>query len=354
MVYGDSSNFAIAVAWWLAAGVIGLVLLLIVYVFILRLRMIRRARRHQAFMQRWRPLFARALANPALWMPPPARADRFSFLLLWNELLQVHADDEKAKGRVRELLRTTEMDTIATRMLLHGNLRKKLMAAITLGHLGAEGAWESLERYASSRHSFLALVSAQALMLIDPARAIRMFVHWVGSRDDWPAANVAAIFQDAGPRVVSQPIATAIQRVRGREAERLIPYLETCDPDTALLIVRECLASPSDDRVIAPCLHIIGRFRSIADRDLVLKYLHHPRWHIRARAARALGQLAVTGDEEKLLDLLSDPQWWVRYRAAQALAHLPTVTTSELIRLRGEQTDRYGRDVLDQVIAERG
>ena len=51
--------------------------------------------------------------------------------------------------------------------------------------------------------------------------------------------------------------------------------------------------------------------------------------------------------------LLADPQWWVRYRTAQALQHLLAGAEGRLAQVRDAQEDRYARDILTQVMAER-
>jgi hypothetical protein len=58
-------------------------------------------------------------------------------------------------------------------------------------------------------------------------------------------------------------------------------------------------------------------------------------------------------DAVALEPLLADPQWWVRYRTAQALEHLFRDDAGRLERVRDAQEDRYARDILTQVMAER-
>ncbi len=71
------------------------------------------------------------------------------------------------------------------------------------------------------------------------------------------------------------------------------------------------------------------------------------------RAAAALGRLGAEEDCPRLLELLADQEWWVRYRAAEALIGLPFLDRGALERMRDGITDRYGRDMFDQVLAER-
>jgi HEAT repeat protein len=53
-----------------------------------------------------------------------------------------------------------------------------------------------------------------------------------------------------------------------------------------------------------------------------------------------------------LTSLLDDSHWWVRYRSAQALGAL-TKEDSLLRNILQRTQDRYARDILTQIIAER-
>jgi HEAT repeat protein len=81
--------------------------------------------------------------------------------------------------------------------------------------------------------------------------------------------------------------------------------------------------------------------------------LSDPRWQVRLQAAQALGRMGTPRDERYLVRALEDPAWWVRYRAARALAALPSIDLHKLHQLSDSIEDRYGRDILRQVIAER-
>jgi HEAT repeat protein len=87
--------------------------------------------------------------------------------------------------------------------------------------------------------------------------------------------------------------------------------------------------------------------------DAVRAMIVHPRWHLRMEAAKALGRIGLPDDLPRLEGLLGDAQWWVRYRAAQSIVRLPFLSRTELERLRARQTDRYARDILAHVLAER-
>jgi hypothetical protein len=224
---------------------------------------------------------------------------------------------------------------------------------VTLGQLRDKSQWEKLCRMALSDHALLSLAAAQALSRIDRKAAVPIIVPLIVRRVDWPAAKVASILEEIGPELVAQPLADAVMEAPAEEMQRLIPYLETCHDAIALPVVHRILKDPPHDKVIGPCLYVIGKFRDKNDLKLVRQYLTHPRWHVRAHAATCLGRIGTKEDEAKLAALLADSEWWVRYRAAQAIMDLPFSSLERIRQLKEYRNDRYARDILEQVIVEK-
>ena len=119
------------------------------------------------------------------------------------------------------------------------------------------------------------------------------------------------------------------------------------DPGTLRLSV--IIPAHNSERVLGACL-------KVADGPLELPEVRalitHPRWHIRMRAAAALGRMGNHEDCRHLIDRLTDPEWWVRYRSAQAIVAMPFLERRDIEDLRNVLQDRYGRDSLDQALAE--
>jgi HEAT repeat protein len=245
------------------------------------------------------------------------------------------------------------IDRVARRLLNRRSIRKKLLAVVTLGQLRDKSQWEKLCQMALSDHALLSLAAAQALARIDRKEAVPIIVPLIVRRVDWPTAKVASILEEIGPDLVAKSLADAVMEAPVEEMQRLIPYLETCHDAIALPVVHRILKDPPHDKVIGPCLYVIGKFRDKNDIKLVRQYLTHPRWHVRAYAAACLGRIGTKEDETKLAALLADSEWWVRYRAAQAIMDLPFSSLERIRQLKEYRNDRYARDILEQVIAEK-
>ena len=186
-------------------------------------------------------------------------------------------------------------------------------------------------------------------MQIDADRALPIVIPHMAEREDWPPARVATILRRAGPDAVSEPLASAILGATPEKANRLLGYLDTCHLRVADELTHRLLKYSDDDYIITALLRTLDNPREL---PIVRKLLRHERWHIRMLAAIALGRIGEAEDTAALIELLSDQAWWVRYRAAQTLAHLPFMTVAQLRTVQAMQSDRYARDILDQVIAE--
>lgn len=331
--------------------------LLFFWVLLLRWRLLVNRRHEATFVSRWREPLARVAlfmadgddARVDLEIPTLRRSDRQFFLHEWNVMHDcLRGDPVIGLNRLGFEL---EIDRIAWRMLHRGRLGDRLLAIATLGHLRDTGAWDAIAGHLDTENTLISLMSAKALINIDAERAVPVIIPLITSRDDWAAARVASLLREAGPEATSRRLERAILNGTTDEAEKLIGYLPTVYRSVASEVVHEMLRRPVDDRVTAVCLRVV-------DSPLELPFIRHltthPRWHIRMRAAIALGRMGYQRDKKYLIKLLSDSEWWVRYRSAQALARLPFLDRAQLMRMRETIDDPFGRDMLDQVLAEVG
>ena len=168
-------------------------------------------------------------------------------------------------------------------------------------------------------NTLISLMSAKALINIDAERAVPVIIPLITARDDWAAARVASLLREAGPEATSRRLAHAILNGTAEEAEKLIAYLPMVFRSVASDVVHEMLRRTVDDRVTAVCLRVVD---SPLELPLIRQLTEHPRWHIRMRAAVALGRMGYWWDKQYLIRLLSDPEWWVRLRTVGSLARI--------------------------------
>jgi hypothetical protein len=355
--FAASSDPFVRFAIYSSLGALLATAFLFACVVTMRLRLLAHRRRETRWTETWRPLLTGVAINGLdpetdrrLAASPPSDELATRFLLNeWNVL------QDCVKGSARtNLVRAgykLRVDIVAWEMLEQGtSLSDQLLAVVTLGHLGEMGVWNELVKRLDSSNSLLSLMAAKALCNVDPDQAIPLVIERMLSREDWAGARVAGVLLEAGAGAISTPLRDAILAASPDDQEELIQFLPMVYKSVASQVVKQLLVEPdTHDRVIGACLKVaagpleLPEIRALTD---------HPRWHIRMRAAAALGRIGEMQDCPRLLHLLADREWWVRYRAAGALARLPFLSRIQLEEMRDQVDDAYGRDMLDQVLAE--
>jgi HEAT repeat protein len=335
-------------AFWLGLVVVVTSMVLLVAILLMRYLAERRERRHQVAADFWRRVLAEAAQAVPARVPPLPRGDMTGFVDAWNDL-QGTADAVGQAG-MRKLAEPLGLDRKLALLLERGSFHDRVMAIIAMGHLRSPAHFDVLAGMINDRSPIVSINAARALMRIDPPRAVQMVVPQIVARQDWVEGGIAQMLNEAGPEVVSRELGGAALRVNDEVAPRLVRFLAGVSPEAASPVIRQILGEPHDEHLVSTCLQVMT---DPADVDRVRPLLAHPRWHVRMHAAAAIGRLGKAADAQALLPLLADPQWWVRYRTAQAVRALYEGDAELLEHVRSRQEDRYARDILTQVIAEK-
>ena len=325
-----------------------LYLLVVMQIFVARLRNRIRTRRQSRIEQAWLPILVADTEVPRT-LPPLGSRDVIPFLTLWNQLQESFTGD--ISRHLNEVARRAGADVLARLMLEDRSLTRRLLGVSTLGHLGDYDAWNSLVRLTSDKDGLLSLAAARALTRIDGAAALPVILPRLSERDDWSKNYVLAMLMDLGADIVSKPLTQAALQVPIERAERLLQYFTVAQIADAVPVVRQIIQRTKSAECLAACLRV---FVDVDDLDTVREYVHHPSWHVRVQAVNVLGRLGAASDYSILLPLLSDPEWWVRYRAAKALCSLPGADLSRIKNLSAKHDDAFARDMLVHVLAEAG
>lgn len=327
---------------FLAVAMLGLILFM-------RLIFTMRERRHERFLAVWRPVFARGLTFPNGNIPTLKKYEMPYFAALFIRYHSLVGGEEKEN--LNAMARAAGLRGGAAEMLISRSVSKQLQAIAALGCLKEQGAIDRLARYAAGEHTLLSLAAAVSMVRIDPSAAVRKLMPLIVSRRDWAASSVYRILREAGPDAVSGVLLHAVMRADEETALRLMPFLGTADAPAAAAAVRFWLDKTTSDEMIAACLKMVS---SPLDAPVARRYIGHPAWFVRAQAALLLGKIGGREDVPSLVTLLADKEWWVRYRAAQALADLPFLGAEGLHRIMAGQRDRFAKDILFQVMSEKG
>ena len=342
------SDPKIVFAFWLGIAVATMTVVMLVVIVIMRQVVLHRERVHAEAVAFWKLIVLPAPNDPGLPIPPLHPRDLPGFLEVWNsvhEPLQGNSTPHLAR-----VAREIGLENRLYKQLMMRSFHAQLIAIIALGHIQNKESFLQVERFLDDKNPIVSLCAARSLTQIDPGRAVSKFVPQIVRRSDWSQGSVAHILQEVGADTVTRELSQATLQANVEIAPRLIRFLAGVSPEAASPIIRKTLLSSADERLISTCLQVMTNSQ---DLDCVRPLLAHPRWHVRMQAAGTLGRLGVPGDEQRLVAILSDEQWWVRYRAAQALLKLSFLSHADLQRIEKEQTDRYARDILEHVLAER-
>jgi HEAT repeat protein len=327
--------------------------IILLFLWIVTLRVIRRSKDHRRrrVSDIWRPLFSECLLGVPETLPALDARDQVQFLYLWNHYYE-SIRGEAAVSLIK-LARRMGTDRFAKQLLRARKLRRRLLAIVTLGHLGERSVWNELSALLDADNAFLSFVAAKALTQIDAQAAVSLLIPVISKRSDWSPLKVVAMFGNANADMAADTIARAACQASPDIAARLIRHLAVTRSARALPPLRTLLSGgTAPDNVTAACLFLFGQCSDPRDLTMVRSYVTHPTWYVRLQAASALGKMGLEVDEARLVALLSDDIWWVRYRAAEALSNLPSMTEEKMAVLCGTLPTVESQEALLRFIAQ--
>ncbi len=324
-----------------------LILALLAYTVIVRLRRQSAERRAVRFRERWQdPLYSR-MSGEAVALPPLARAERQSLLLLLAELAALVRGD--AADVLGSVARECGLSRYVLRLLASRRPWKRALGIRGAAFLAQKDAVEPLVALAAGERSSVALSAVSALVRLDAERGFIALLGLVW-RLDWSTERIGALIRSAqGP--ATHLVAMMLESAPPARVAQVVRLIELLGEHATLPALRERLAQAGDPEVVAAILHAMRVLGDGADREQAVTHLRHPESLVRMQAAYALGGLGFPGDAGLLKPLLRDPNWWVRYRAAQSL--LALVGEGQVEADAGAEADPYAREVLRRVLAER-
>lgn len=361
-------RFALLAALALAA----ISLFVMVQVLLLSQFGARRERRRERFDAHWRLLLVAeslGLAEPG---PLPVLVKRREcdwLLRLWNQV-QFHLRGP-AHARLNAMLCTLGLDRHALSLLSRRGMRGQLTALSSLRHLGDSAYWGAIKPLTEAPGAVISLAAAEALVAIDPVRAMRQVLPLAMRRRDWSRNRIDLACRHAGREAITQPLVDLLREPLPPWARaRLLDLLRHAEPralapwargilDRPLPQAAPARSGPNADAEARPGLERIAALRVLAalhdpaDRGRILAGLRDPLGAARLAAIDALRAQVLPADADALLLMLSDRNWAVRQAAADALVAMPGLDPDALATLADTIYDRYGREALQRAVAER-
>ena len=325
---------------------------LMVQVLLLSELSTRRERRRAAFERRWRPrLAAASIGEPLDQLPPPSPRDCAWFLMAWCQM-QFHLRGA-AHQRLNGLLEHFGLADRAAALLTHRRGSMQLLGLACLRHLADPAYWDRIEPLVRDARPILSLAAADALVAIDPRRAMALVVPVAAERRDWAPGRVAILCRNAGRDATTPPLVEMLrQPLRPGARARLLELLRFGEAQALARWARDMLRADAATGERMAALDVLAQAQDPRDRPHLLPMLGASAPGVRLAAVRALAAQATRDDLACLQPGLADRDWSVRQATAHGIATLPGMTPAALAHLRERIDDPYGRDALDQAIAE--
>lgn len=343
-------SWALALAW----TTLGLVLLMVLALWLLRLWRLWQAPRQARFAARWQPLLLGVAAGDDLpeALPVLAAHERWPLLLLWLQLLLTV--EGRSRVRLAALGRALGLTSLVRKRLESRHPPERWVALLALGALGDGQDVPPLMARLATAGPQTVLYLVRAALMLDPAQAPAAARHLL-ARSDLDLARLSLLLQPcAGPlgqalRALQPPVNSA------KAVAEVQPWLcwlrlaHALRQQWPLSVLQPALQPGLDPELTLAALRL---YQGEAGDAVVSAHAGHSDWRVRVQVARALGTIGSPQAVPVLLGLVTDTQWWVRYRAAQALLRLPGQTPELVLSRIAATGDRYARSMAEAVLAE--
>lgn len=297
---------------------LGLYCLLLLFVFFVLGIFFRIKKRKEAIiLKKWEQILSEFIASNQQKLPPLISSELPLFLAVWNNRYEIaHGKD---RNRLNEASLILDLLPKILPLLKSRFRRKRLLGILCTGHLHYREAYNILQTWVASKDLLTSLLSIQALLQIDPFRAINLLSDQLISRPDWPSARLAKILAFSNKEAVTTALMNAFLRAKPPYLKRVIFFMEFADPTKSQPVLLNILKESHDPELLSAALQVI--YDPLANESIKL-LLGHPAWFVRVQAVKAVKKLALKEYVQEVKTLLKDSEWWVRYRATETLEDL--------------------------------
>ncbi len=307
-----------------------------------------RKKREAKFIEKWHKIIIESMHQLPDSVERVPKRHYESFFIMWNNIQDNLLGREKE--RLNELLKMLGMDKVATKMLDSKSNVKRILAALVLGNLEHEQAYDRLEEVSQGKSIHLVLAALHSLVKIDQERAIRPLFSFLKTKKSYPTYKMGKIMSDIDSNLISGPLLRLIEESPVEAVPRLMLFMRYADSELAATLAKNKLSSSTDSEVISAALKLLNVYGDARDVSLVKRFLNDEKPFVRMSAAIALGSIGTQSELPDLEKMLSDFDWWVRLRSAEAIRSLPGMTREKTRDLRDKQIDRFAYDILNHVI----
>lgn len=299
-------------------------------------------RRQIVLTARWRGLFDRAASGESLHgsLPKIRKQDWFTVLAIYTQFRGIY-----------DVAIRLGIDDYALSLLERGDDADKIVALNVLGEIRDVRALESAVVLTRREGPELSRTAAHCALRIDPsfiAGTLRLLL----VRDDWVRSRVEVMLREVDATVLGAAMRDAIADAPQEALPRLLDYVRFCPADSAHRICDDVLTTSRNPEALAAALRSLAPLAQDRDHAMAVRFTNHEASIVALSALRVLRKCVRSDDRELLARMTSHPDYWVRLRAAEAAVQLfPTVELAQAFS--ASLADRYARDAIEQVLAEK-
>ena len=324
--------------------------IIFVVIVITRIRLIYVQNKIRQIREKWQPLFLASLYGEVDLKGLKNPRDIRLFLHEWNLFIFNFKGDSR-DGMVGLLEKLGFSQTIP-RLIRSANIANQILGLVTLTGVKSEKYWYLLDESISSPNSSVSIMAFGAMVEIDPVRAIIEHAKTAVNRDDWTEVTLGKILSKIGQNRIVNVFEVEALSASDENLSRMLRVLTVFRKFDNIEFIREIVTHRDyDPYIVAAAMELmwhpifVGGMRGFSK---------HENWVVRKQAAKIFGRLGSQADVPYLVRLVCDNSWWVRYRAAEALCMLPGMTLDMIEDVKHSLDDKYGVDIIDQVLVERG
>jgi hypothetical protein len=323
--------------------------ILLIGVFINRVRIISKNSLEKKYLKTWRKILLTSIDSiPDNLKKIPHNYKEIS-LIMWNDFIGLLKGHEKEQ--LIRLANSLDLNSYALETIDSKREDKKLLAIQSLGNLENKEYFSKLESaYFKNRSTTIKLEAIHSMAKIEPEKSVSKLIDFFKNRDYYPNYKIAVILQELGPDKFSTELANLILSSSIEKQQKLMNFFVFGKSKEALKLAMYYLDNSKDPELIAGSIKLIENFGDSRYLKVVKRFLDHEQAFVRINAVRTIGVLGSTNEIPELEKKLADFSWWVRLRAAEALKSLPGMTLFNLGEIRKRQSDKYAKEILDYVL----
>jgi HEAT repeats len=357
-IFKGSTDFYWTASVWVSLVTIALMAFVILALLLLKRRRMQQRQKDLDFDQHWQGLMISTALGDATTLPafsPLSKDDQWRLLKLWIRMQMML--EGAARDRLRVLGQELNLHAVALHYFHSHRRPEQLLSLMCLGFLKDNSVWHEIEQMLHDKSRSISMHAAWALLALDGEKAAAHALEVLMDRSEGDLVQASSLFK---------PFAGLLHQAWHQEFIHL-NHLQSQEGRSQSLVrllrIAIALEMPIDDQLLLPllstdtdieellaALKLVNTTTSIS---VICEQASNPNWQVRTQVASALGRLGSIHELPVLEKLITDSQWWVRYRAAQAIIHSQWLTDQELLVRAANWTDRFAKDMIQQVIAER-